>query len=113
MSRRRRPKVSPEAVDAPPLSGIALLLVETPADTLDLHGSTAREGSSRVRAFLRSRSTAHPGRVVHIITGRGNHSEEGPVLLPMVRELLADDEGLVEEWAGIQGGGGFVVRLSG
>lgn len=112
MSRRRRSKVSADPIDAPPLRGIARLLVETPAEELDLHGSTAREASSRVRAFLASRTKAHGGRVVHIITGRGNHSEEGPVLRPLVRELLAEDlNDQVAEWAGLQGGGGFAVRL--
>ena len=95
-----------------PLEGIARLLVETPVDALDLHGLSARQARERVERFLRSRARAHPGRVVHVVTGKGNRSEGAPVLLPMVASLLAEDAAEhVEESAGLRGGGGFAVRL--
>lgn len=112
MSRRRRPRVRADEVQHPRLSGIALLLVETAADTLDLHGCNARQAETRLVGFLRSRATTYPGRVVHVITGRGNRSERGPVLLPLVGEILADEGAeYVSEHASIRGGGGFAVRL--
>jgi DNA-nicking Smr family endonuclease len=81
-----------------------LLLSEYPADKLDLHGMTAAQAEPRVMAAS--------GRVVHIITGKGNRSEGAPVLPGLVRDLLDDDlTRLVREVAGLPGGGGVAVRL--
>lgn len=85
---------------------------ETPVEVLDLHGLSASQAESRILGFLRSRSVTHAGGVVHIVTGRGNRSEVGPVLRPLVASILADEAAtFVEEAAGLQGGGGFAVRL--
>jgi DNA-nicking Smr family endonuclease len=100
----------PEAVSE--LSGVARLLVESPADTLDLHGSTAAQAERRLFDFLRTRSVDAPGRVVHVITGRGNRSEGAPVLPGLVRDLLrAEMAEFVRESAGLPGGGGVAIRI--
>ena len=100
------------ASDPPALTGIALLLSEYPADKLDLHGMTAAQAEPRVMAFMKRQSHTASGRVVHIITGKGNRSEGAPVLPGLVRALLDDDlTRLVREVAGLPGGGGVAVRL--
>lgn len=111
MGRRKRRRTE-EGAAAPPLSGIALLLSETPADTLDLHGLTAAQAEARLRDFLRTRAVNAPGRVVHVITGRGNRSEGAPVLPGLVRDLMAADlSDYVAGSAGLPGGGGVAIRL--
>lgn len=68
-----------------------------PAAELDLHGLTRDEALSRTRTFL-----AHASRqgwpVVVIVTGKGLHSSEGPVLRRAVEQLLAASRELVVEW---------------
>jgi DNA-nicking Smr family endonuclease len=115
MARKKKRKKDRSApTDPPALSGIALLLVESPVETLDLHGLNARQAETRVRFFLQRHGTTSPGRVVHIITGKGTRSEGEPVLPGLVREMLQDDLGrVVAEWAALHGGGGFAVRIGG
>jgi len=68
-----------------------------PGGELDLHGLTRDEALVRTRAFL-----AHAARqgwpVVLLVTGKGLHSSEGPVLRRAVERLLAETQGLVLEW---------------
>ena len=68
-----------------------------PAGTLDLHGLTRDEALARSRAYL-----AHAARqgwpVVLLVTGKGLHSQEGPVLRREVERLLAAAHDLVLEW---------------
>ena len=68
-----------------------------PSAELDLHGLTRDAALSRVRAFL-----AHAARqkwpVVVIVTGKGLHSAEGPVLRNAVERLLGESRDLVLEW---------------
>jgi DNA-nicking Smr family endonuclease len=68
-----------------------------PAGELDLHGLTRDEALHRTRAFL-----GHAARqgwpVVLIVTGKGLHSSEGPVLRRAVERLLGDARDLVLEW---------------
>jgi DNA-nicking Smr family endonuclease len=72
----------------------------------------ARQAETRVRFFLQRHATTSPGRVVHIITGKGKGSEGAAVLPDLVREMLRDDlSRVVAEWAGLHGGGGFAVRI--
>jgi DNA-nicking Smr family endonuclease len=112
MARRRRKHLSAASVELPALTGVALLLSETPVDTLDLHGYTAVQAEARLLDFLRTRSTDSTGGVIHVITGRGNRSEGAPVLPGLVRSLLGSDgSGYVRESAGLPGGGGVAVRL--
>ncbi len=108
--RKRRPKEPP--APPPTLSGIAQLLSEMAVETLDLHGYTADQARLRVRDFLTTHSRISGGSVVHIITGKGGGSEGAPVLLELVRDMLdyeAADQ--VDEYAGMLGGGGWVVRV--
>jgi DNA-nicking Smr family endonuclease len=112
MARRkrkaRRTRPSPE----PALTGIAALLSETPAAVLDLHGYGAAQAEARLADFLRTHATLSPGRVVHVVTGRGNRSEATPVLPGLVRRRLDDELApWVGESAGLPGGGGVAVRL--
>ena len=79
----------------PELKGVALLLVESPVEKLDLHGMNARQAETRVRFFLQRHATTSRGRVVHIITGKGTRSQGEPVLPELVREMLQDDLGRV------------------
>ncbi len=114
MGRRRRRRPAEEGVPvAPELGGIALLISEMPVDTLDLHGLTAGQARARIGDFLRTRAVLSSGRVVHIVTGRGNRSEGRPVLPGVAREALAGALApYVAEQAGLPGGGGIAVRLA-
>ncbi len=108
--RKRRPK---EPTTLPPvLTGIAQLLSEMEVATLDLHVYATDQARLRVRDFLTTHSRISAGSVVHIITGKGTGSAGGGVLLEVVRDIL-DDEAAdhVDEYAGMLGGGGWVVRV--
>lgn len=112
MSRRRRGRIKAEGVEPPELSGIAKLLSEMPVATLDLHGYTSAQARSRVLDFLTTHSRISAGRVVHLITGKGTGSEGAAVLQDLVREMLGEDVAhQVGEYAGMLGGGGWVVRF--
>ena len=115
MARKKKRKKTRETPASPPeLTGIARLLVESPAETLDLHGMNARQAETRVRLFFQRHATTSPGRVVHVITGKGTRSEGAPVLPDLVREMLQHDlSRVVSEWAGLHGGGGFAARMAG
>ena len=80
--------------------------------TLDLHGYTADQARLRVRDFLTTHSRMSSEGVVHIITGKGTGSAGDAVLLELVREML-DGEAAdrVDEYAGMLGGGGWVLRV--
>jgi hypothetical protein len=111
--RKKRRRAGKETASPPDLTGIALLIVETPVETLDLHGMTVRQAETRVRFFFQRHATTSPGRVVHVITGKGTRSEGAPVLPALVREMLQDDlSEMVSEWAGLHGGGGFAARIA-
>lgn len=103
----------PEAGAQPPeVTGVAKLLSELPVDTLDLHGHTGAQARPRVRDFLTTHSRISTGRVAHIITGKGIGSQGDVVLLDLVRDMLEDEAAdHVDEYAGILGGGGWVVRV--
>ncbi len=112
--RKKRKRKARDPATQPELTGIALLLVESPVEKLDLHGMNARQAETRVRFLLQRHAETSPGRVVHIITGKGTRSEGAAVLPELVREMLQDDfEHLTAEWAGLHGGGGFAVRIGG
>lgn len=113
MARKKKRKKDRSApADPPALTGIALLLVESPVEKLDLHGMTAREAETRVRLFFQRHATTSRGLVVHVITGKGTRSQGAAVLPGLVREMLQDDlSRVVAEWAGLHGGGGFAVRV--
>ena len=88
------------------------MLSEIPVATLDLHGLTGDQAEDRVRDFLMSHRQVSRGMVLHIITGKGTHSD-GPAVLPgvvnrLLREDLSDD---LDEMAGLVGGGGIALRV--
>ena len=90
------------------------LLSAYPAAKLDLHGYSAAHAESRVRSFLATEARKSEGQVVHVITGKGAGSEGVAVLLGLVRDLLDEEVGrTVQEYAGLMGGGGWVVRIAG
>ncbi len=61
----------------------------------------------RVRDFLTTHSRISAGSVVHVITGKST-----AVLLELVRDMLDDAAAdHVDEYAGMLGGGGWVVRV--
>ena len=112
MSKRRKRRVKEAAAPPPELTGIARLLSEMPLATLDLHGYTGPQARLRVRDFLTTHSRISAGSVVHVITGKGTGSEGGGVLLELTREALTGEAAdLVDEYAGMLGGGGWVVRV--
>ena len=107
MSKRRKRRPKEPAAPPPPLTGIARLLSEMEVATLDLHGYSADQARLRVRDFLTTHSRISAGSVVHIITGKGT-----AVLLELVRDMLGKEvAGHVDEYAGMLGGGGWVVRV--
>ena len=112
MSRRRKRRSKEAATRPPEVTGIARLLSESPVATLDLHGYTGAQARPRVRDFLTAHSRISAGSVVHVITGKGTRSEVEAVLPELVRDLLDDEVAdQVDEYAGMVGGGGWVVRL--
>lgn len=79
---------------------------------LDLHGCTAGDARRLVREFLGSAARRNPGAVLHVITGKGRGSADGPVLRGAVAALLKGDLApLLADWARDGGDGGFLVRL--
>ena len=112
MSRRHKRRSKEVATPPPQVTGIASLLSETPVATLDLHGHTVAQARPRVRDFLTTHARISSGSVVHLITGKGAGSDGEAVLLRLVRDML-DDEAAdhVDEYAGVLGGGGWVVRV--
>jgi DNA-nicking Smr family endonuclease len=104
MARRRR-AAPPPPNPFDPLDGPV-------SQTLDLHGAGAADARTTVRRFIESAARHSPGSLVHVITGKGRGSTGGPVLKPVVRQLLAGELGsLTREWAADPDGGGFLVRL--
>jgi DNA-nicking Smr family endonuclease len=88
-------------------------LLDAPvAEALDLHGFRAEEVGKLLRGFLSNWRSRGSGLVVHVITGRGRHSGNGPVLGAKVASLLRGElKPLVAEWAPDYNDGGFMVRL--
>ena len=69
-----------------------------PEASLDLHGVPAAEAVRKVDWFLEN-ANFHGCRVVLIVTGKGAHSESGPVLRPLVEAYLAGPgQRFVVEW---------------
>ncbi len=85
-----------------------------PAESLDLHGLTREEALNRTSAFL-GHATRQGWSAVVIVTGKGLHSQTGPVLRQAIVQLLADSPQLVLEWARAPrqygGAGALVVFL--
>ena len=107
MSKRRKRPQKADPAPPPALTGIAQLLSEMAVSTLDLHGYTAAEAQLRLLDFLTTHSRVSAGSVVHVITGKST-----AVLLELVRDMLDDEAASqVDEYAGMVGGGGWVIRV--
>ena len=110
MSKRR--KRMKQGASPPISTGIAGLLSEMAVASLDLHGLTAAQAQRRLQDFITTHGNASAGQVVHVITGKGSGSEGPAVLWELVRGMLADQAmEKVDEYAGMLGGGGWVIRL--
>jgi DNA-nicking Smr family endonuclease len=85
-----------------------------PQDEIDLHGLTVDEATEKVRFFLQN-SIYQGLQVVIVITGKGLHSNNGPVLRRSIEKLLGQLSGQVVEWGVAPrrygGDGAFVVFL--
>ena len=85
-----------------------------PAEVLDLHGLTREEAVNRTGAFL-GHAARQGWAAVVIVTGKGLHSQTGPVLRQAVEQLLANSPQFVLEWARAPrqygGAGALVVFL--
>ena len=112
MSKRRKKIEEPRSQSTPKLTGTALLISELAAERLDLHGLSAEQAETKVRHFLERHIQTSPGRVVHIITGKGTHSDGPPVLPSLVNRILSEDfaNDIVEK-AAMVGGGAIAVRI--
>jgi len=70
-----------------------------PEAQFDLHGMLCEEAVTRVGHFLEN-ARFHQLRCVLVITGRGQHSANGPVLRDAIEAYLSGPgQGLVAEWA--------------
>lgn len=74
---------------------------------IDLHGLTREEAWSRLGAFI-SECNSRRLKKVLIVHGKGNHSEEEPVLKNLVRSFIEQDKrlGTFGHPGGIDGGSG-------
>lgn len=85
-----------------------------PEAELDLHGLTVGEASVKVGFFLQD-SHYQGHKTVLVITGKGLHSDDEPVLRKAVERLLQGQRELVLEWGlapqRYGGGGALVVFL--
>ncbi len=74
---------------------------------IDLHGLTREEAWSRLGAFISECSSRRLKKVL-IVHGKGNHSEEEPVLKNLVRSFIERDKrlGTSGHPGGIDGGSG-------
>ena len=107
MGKRRPRSPAPSG----PIGTLHTALVD---DERDLHDLTAAEATAQLEHFLLGWSARKSGAVVRVITGRGNRSPDGPVLRPLVRELLAGRLApLVEDYVVEAGGGAYLIRVRG
>ncbi|MDH3997731.1 MAG: Smr/MutS family protein [Desulfuromonadales bacterium] len=85
-----------------------------PQAELDLHGLTVAEASGKVGFFLQD-ALYQGWQTLLIITGKGLHSDDGPVLRKAVEQELEKHRALVAEWGfaprRLGGDGALVVFL--
>ena len=106
MARRRTPERSPRLHMSDRLHDAPV------AAELDLHGFRADEVAGALRNFLTAWRGRGRGLVVHVITGRGRNSANGPVLRGRVSALLRGVlASLVADWGPDDSDGGFKVKL--
>lgn len=112
--RKKKGKSRSSTVEtAPDIPRLVQLVIEAPVAKLDLHGLTGDQAEQRLRNFMHTQAQLFPGKVVHIVTGRGTRSQGVAVLPGVTRRLLHGElEDHVGEIAGLPGGGALAVRLS-
>jgi DNA-nicking Smr family endonuclease len=94
------------------LSGFDSLLDANPVAAIDLHGMTSMQCRQILPVRLASCRRTHPGKVVHIITGKGKGSIGKPVLKTLVRKLLRGTlSASVCDFSEDIDGGGYLVKL--
>jgi DNA-nicking Smr family endonuclease len=98
----------------PVSEGRSIWLRRPPQDVLDLHGFRGLEAREELTRFVHSmrRRGLRKGLVIH---GKGNHSAEGSVLAPLVREFLEMSPDIGEFGRGVRKDGGsgvtwFILR---
>lgn len=101
---KRRPTHVPPPELPPSLVGAH------PDVAVDLHGMRAHQAVLRVESLLDTWSRRRPGAVLRVVTGKGNRSAEGPVLLGAVEDVLRGDP-RVADMTLDTGGGGWLVRV--
>ncbi len=80
---------------------------------LDLHTLDGMTAEQTLSIFLERVVHTNPGRVVRVITGRGNRSAGMPILQPLVRRLLAAEVGnRVNRFVPDAGGGAFLIEIT-
>ncbi len=85
----------------------------TPDSTLDLHGLGATEAAAAFEQFVLRELQRLPGALLHVITGKGRNSPNGPVLQRVIRRtILADRTRRIVAWSRDDDEGGYLVRLS-
>jgi len=88
----------------------------TPEDEIDLHGMTIEEATDKVSLFLQ-RAVLNGFKTVRIVTGKGLHSNDGPVLRAVVEKILTHQRDQVVEWGAaprrMGGEGALIVFLRG
>jgi DNA-nicking Smr family endonuclease len=88
------------------------LLGKTPARELDLHRVPSDQAERLVQNLLMTAARHGPGQVVRVVTGKGNRSAEGPVLMPLVRRMLETSLArYVAEFTVDRDGGSYLVRV--
>ena len=88
------------------------LLGKTPARELDLHRVPSDQAERLVKNLLITAARSNPGQVVRIVTGKGNRSANGPVLMPLVRRMLETSMApYVAEFTLDRDGGSYLVRV--
>ena len=68
-----------------------------PEDELDLHGLSVDEARTKTRFFLQN-AVFQGLCTVLLITGKGLHSDSGPVLRSAMEKFLSENNELVVEW---------------
>ena len=84
------------------------LLDAQPNRTLDLHGRTESEARVAVEKLVKTSG----GKLVHVVTGKGRNSSDGPVLKHLVRGMLKGSLApLVRDWSLDDSEGGYRILV--
>ena len=105
MGKRRTARPSPSEISDS-------LHASVPEAEIDLHGLTRDQAVRRVEMLLDSWERRGGAPVLRIVTGRGNRSEGGAVLLHAVGDQLRSElGGRLADMTRDAGGGGWLVRM--